>query len=82
MVRTSIPIDLRTLHQALILSELRTPDRSMAPTTEKTDLVVEKYEVVGDDLVKKTEKAAMGTVTISDTQDVILVPSPSSDPRG
>lgn len=54
----------------------------MALNIEKTETVVEKYEVRGDDVVKICEHGAMGTVTISDTKDVILVPSPSTDPRG
>ena len=54
----------------------------MALNIEKTETVVEKYEVRGDDVVKIPQTGAMGTVTISDTKDVILVPSPSTDPRG
>lgn len=49
---------------------------------EKVAAVVDKYELVGDDLVKVKERGAMGTVTISDTRDLIMVPTPSADPRG
>lgn len=35
-----------------------------------------------DDLAEVTKSTTMGTVTISDSEDVFLVPSPSADPRG
>lgn len=46
---------------------------------------VEKFESLADDEsygkgVQKT--SAMGTVTISDLNDIYLVPAPSADPRG
>lgn len=52
------------------------------PDVEKAPVTVDKYEVVDDELVKVKAPGAMGTVTISDTKDVIMVPTPSSDPRG
>lgn len=42
---------------------------------------VEHCEVVdGMDDLKQT--TTMGTVTINDTEEIILVPAPSADPRG
>jgi hypothetical protein len=35
-----------------------------------------------DDLPEVTKSTTMGTVTLNDSQDTFLVPSPSSDPRG
>jgi hypothetical protein len=35
-----------------------------------------------DDLAEVTKSTTMGTVTISDSADTLLVPSPSADPRG
>lgn len=49
---------------------------------EKVTAVVDRYEHVDDDIVKVKKPGAMGTVTISDTDDVIMVPTPSADPRG
>lgn len=49
---------------------------------EKITAVVDRYENVNDDIVKVKKPGAMGTVTISDTEDVIMVPTPSADPRG
>jgi hypothetical protein len=45
---------------------------------------VDRYEVVDDESGKavQQELAAMGTVTITDTKDIYLVPAPSADPRG
>ena len=52
------------------------------PDVEKTPMAVEKYEVIDHDLDKAQEPGAMGTVTLSDSTDVIMVPAPSVDPRG
>lgn len=49
---------------------------------ERVTAVVDRYEHVDDDIVKVKKPGAMGTVTISDTEDVIMVPTPSADPRG
>jgi hypothetical protein len=35
-----------------------------------------------DDLAEVTKSTTMGTVTISDSEDTLLVPTPSADPRG
>lgn len=47
---------------------------------------VERYEVASDGetgLVKPVqEAAAMGTVTITDLNEIFLIPAPSADPRG
>lgn len=47
---------------------------------------VERFEVASDGetgFVKPVEEqAAMGTVTITDLNDLFLIPSPSADPRG
>jgi hypothetical protein len=47
---------------------------------------VERYEVVPDTeagFVKPIqEPAAMGTVTITDLDEIFLIPAPSADPRG
>ncbi|KAI7361331.1 MFS general substrate transporter [Hortaea werneckii] len=48
---------------------------------EKVTAIVDKYEHVDDDIVKVKKPGAMGTVTISDTEDVIMVPTPSADPQ-
>lgn len=57
---------------------------SIAQTTHmgKLETTVSKYEVVDDEIHKVHEAAAMGTVTINDTEDILLVPAPSADPRG
>lgn len=47
---------------------------------------VERYEVVSDSetgIVKPVqESGAMGTVTMTDLNEIFLIPSPSADPRG
>lgn len=47
---------------------------------------VERYEVASDSetgIVKPVlTSAAMGTVTITDLEEIFLIPSPSADPRG
>ena len=47
---------------------------------------VERYEVASDGetgFVKPVqESAAMGTVTITDLDEIFLIPAPSADPRG
>lgn len=47
---------------------------------------VERYEVASDGetgIVKPVkESAAMGTVTITDLNEIFLIPAPSADPRG
>lgn len=52
------------------------------PDVEKAPLSVEKYEVADHELAEVRAPGTMGTVTISDTTDVIMVPTPSADPRG
>ena len=50
------------------------------------DTKVERYEVASDNetgFVKPVqESAAMGTVTITDLNEIFLIPVPSADPRG
>lgn len=48
----------------------------------KLETTVNKYEVVDEEIQVVQRPAAMGTVTISDTKDIFLVPAPSADPRG
>lgn len=59
-------------------------DDIKTPKTMKTE--VERYEVVSDaetGIVKPIqEPAAMGTVTITDLDDIFLIPAPSADPQG
>lgn len=50
---------------------------------KKVDATVHHYEDVEDGFAKIAKQSdAMGTVTITDTKDIFLVPSPSADPRG
>lgn len=52
---------------------------------KKFDTTVDKYEVAGsDDESPKAvqEHAAVGTVQVTDDDEVFLIPSPSADPRG
>lgn len=45
--------------------------------------MVERCEVASsDDMAEVTKSTTMGTVTINDSEDTFLVPSPSADPRG
>jgi hypothetical protein len=45
--------------------------------------MVERCEASSsDDLPQITKSTTMGTVTINDSEEIFLVPSPSSDPRG
>lgn len=49
------------------------------------ETTVERYETISDGEVSAKviqQPAAMGTVTITDTKDIFLVPAPSADPRG
>jgi hypothetical protein len=54
------------------------------PKEMKTE--VERYEVVSDaetGMAKPIqESAAMGTVTITDLDEIFLIPAPSADPQG
>ena len=47
---------------------------------------VERYEIASDGETGFTkpveESAAMGTVTITDLNEIFLIPAPSADPRG
>ena len=52
--------------------------------TDKTP-AVEKFETLSQDEAQSKNVArhqTMGTVTITDSNEVFLVPSPSADPRG
>lgn len=51
---------------------------------KKLRTTVDRYECVDDESGKGVhqESAAMGTVTITDTKEIFLVPAPSADPRG
>ena len=46
------------------------------------DMVERCEDSSTEDLTEVTKSTTMGTVTISDSSDTILVPTPSSDPRG
>jgi len=46
------------------------------------DLLERSETASGDDLPAVTKSTTVGTVTISDSQDIFLIPSPSADPRG
>jgi hypothetical protein len=47
------------------------------------DATVERYETMSDgDQFQKPRPDAMGTVTLTATEDVFLIPAPSADPRG
>ncbi|CZT18286.1 related to transporter protein HOL1 [Ramularia collo-cygni] len=49
---------------------------------KKIEPTVERYEDVEDGITEVTQQPdAMGTVTVADTKDMFLVPSPSADPR-
>src|SRR5690242_10235316 len=54
--------------------------------TKAMETKVERYEVASDGetgIVKPVqESAAMGTVTITDLNEIFLIPAPSADPRG
>jgi hypothetical protein len=57
----------------------------MAHDRKDAKATVEKFESLADDesYGKGVQKpSAMGTVTISDLNDIYLVPAPSADPRG
>ena len=64
----------------------------MAATSSKThdnmrkdveiDMVERCEGSSSDDLAEVTKSTTMGTVTISDSEDTLLVPTPSADPRG
>lgn len=59
-------------------------DDIKTPKAMKTE--VERYEVVSDaetGIVKPIqESAAMGTVTITNLDEIFLIPAPSADPQG
>jgi hypothetical protein len=64
------------------ISAIMLDDRKDAKVLEPT---VEKFESLPDDeSFGKTiqQPSAMGTVTISDLDDIYLVPAPSADPQG
>jgi hypothetical protein len=46
--------------------------------------LLERSETASDNdgLPAVTKSTTVGTVTISDSQDIYLIPSPSADPRG
>ena len=44
--------------------------------------MVERCETSSDDLAIVTKSTTVGTVTINDSEEIILVPTPSADPRG
>jgi hypothetical protein len=59
---------------------------SKATDTMRKDVEIDMVERCGDssseDLAEIAKSTTMGTVTISDSTDTILVPTPSADPRG
>lgn len=46
------------------------------------DMVERRGDSSSEDLAEITKSTTMGTVTISDSADILLVPTPSADPRG
>lgn len=57
------------------------------PTDNKDDMkkdinMVERYEVASDDMEDLKKSKTMGTITINDSNEILLIPSPSADPRG
>ena len=46
------------------------------------DMVERSGGSSSEDLAEITKSTTMGTVTISDSHDILLVPTPSADPRG
>lgn len=49
------------------------------------ETTVQKFEHVSDEdgpIKAVPQPAAMGTVTITDLEDIFLIPAPSADPRG
>jgi hypothetical protein len=48
----------------------------------KTTVQAQHYEDAYNDITPIKRPAAMGTVQINDSQDIVLVPAPSADPRG
>lgn len=57
------------------------------PTDNKDDMkkdinMVERYEVACDDMEDLKKSKTMGTITINDSNEILLIPSPSADPRG
>lgn len=59
---------------------------SKTTDTMRKDVEIDMVERCEDssteDLTEITKSTTMGTVTISDSADTILVPTPSADPRG
>lgn len=59
----------------------------MRPNEQKSVMpkevdAVEHHEIGVDESGEAKKIATMGTVTINDTEEIILVPAPSADPRG
>ncbi|OQO10068.1 hypothetical protein B0A48_04424 [Cryoendolithus antarcticus] len=48
---------------------------------EKHIAMVERHELAEDEINGLKQTATMGTVTINDTEELMLVPQPSADPR-
>lgn len=44
--------------------------------------MVERCETVSNDMPEITQSTTVGTITLNDSEDTFLVPSPSTDPRG
>lgn len=44
--------------------------------------MVERCETASDELPEITQSTTVGTITLNDSEDTFLVPSPSTDPRG
>lgn len=57
------------------------PNEQKSVTPKEVD-AVEHHEIAVDETGEAKQNATMGTVTINDTEEIILVPAPSADPRG
>lgn len=50
---------------------------------KKLEPTIDRLEDVESEILKNVQTSdTMGTVTINDAKDVLLVPTPSRDPRG
>ena len=80
----SFPLLATFLSQYYIFNFLDPPSNIKMSATDKK-LAVEKFETLSEDEAQSKDTArhqTMGTVTMTDSDEVFLVPSPSADPRG
>jgi len=64
------------------MSSYPSKSEEMTKNVIDVDLLERSETASGDDLPAVTKSTTVGTVTISDSQDIFLIPSPSADPRG